>query len=63
MHTSHHLPVYKVLIDCMEQGRFDDFFPYLAEDVKRTSMWYAEDISGKADVMDCFMERLKSLTG
>lgn len=54
MHTSHYLHIYKILIDCMEQGRFETFFPYLADDVKRTSMWYAEDITGKTDVMDYF---------
>ena len=57
MHQPHNLHVYKVLMDCMEQGKFDAFFPYLADDVKRSSMWYADDITGKDDVIAYFKDK------
>lgn len=61
MELSHEEHILHVLKDCYDQGKFDAFYPYLAEDVKRTSMWYREDIVGKDKVIEYFQMKEREM--
>ena len=40
-----------------ESGCFDDLYPFLAEDVRRVSMWEMDDIVGKDNIIAYFKEK------
>jgi len=47
MDKTQHQLIMEILLDCFEQGKFESFLPYLSNDIRRTSMWYQEDIIGR----------------
>lgn len=46
-----------LLIDSYNEAYFNEIFPYLADDVRRTSTWYTVDIVGQEDIIDYFSQK------
>ncbi len=51
------LEIMHLLNDAYNSGSFEDVIPYLADDVKRTSMWEMTDIEGKENMLIYFKEK------